>query len=201
MKYPLGIQSFANLIEDGYIYIDKTALVYQLIEQGKWFFLSRPRRFGKSLLVSTFEALFEGKKELFTNLAISNTEYAFEKHPILKFEFSQTEIKNGSDFRQYIAKVTDKVASEYGITLAEERDDFKLIDLIQILAQKHNANVVLLVDEYDKPILNTLESPELAGIKSAMNAFYAAIKSLDEYLKFVFITGVSKFAKVRVFRA
>lgn len=199
MKYPLGIQSFSNLIEDGYIYIDKTALLYQLIEQGKWFFLSRPRRFGKSLLLSTFEALFEGKKELFASLAISNTDYAFEKHPILKFEFSQTEIKNGTDFREYVAKVTEKVASEYDIKLTAERYDFKLIDLVRLLAQKQKASVVLLVDEYDKPILNTLESPELAEVKSAMNSFYAAIKSLDEYLKFVMITGVSKFAKVSVF--
>lgn len=199
MRFPLGIQSFQEIIDGGYIYIDKTANIKQLIDQGKWYFLSRPRRFGKSLLVSTIQALFEAKEPLFKGLAITQSDYAFEKHPILKFDFSQAEIRNSDDFRLYAEKVIDQTAAHYGVTLSGDRYDFKLVDLVRMLAQKEGKKVVLLVDEYDKPILNTLESPELADIRGVMGTFYAAIKSLDDFLKFVLITGVSKFAKVSVF--
>ncbi|PCK01682.1 MAG: hypothetical protein COA42_22945, partial [Alteromonadaceae bacterium] len=132
-------------------------------------------------------------------LDIAKGDFPFTHHPIIKFEFAQSEIRNADDLRAYINKTLDDTAAEYGISLNHQRYDFKLVELVKALKRKQGENVVLLVDEYDKPILNTLETPELADVKIAMNVFYASIKSLDDYLRFVFITGVSKFAKVSVF--
>ncbi|PCK09602.1 MAG: AAA family ATPase [Alteromonadaceae bacterium] len=199
MKYPIGIQTFSEIIEEGYVYIDKTADIHQLISQGKWYFLSRPRRFGKSLLISTLEAIFQGRKALFEGLDIADTDYAFDAHPVVKLEFTKAEITNAESLRSFISEQAVSLAAVHQITLTATRYERQFDELITLLHQKTGKKVVLLIDEYDKPILNTLETGELAEVKNTTNAFYAVVKALDEHLRFVFVTGVSKFSKVSAF--
>lgn len=199
MRYPLGIQTFSEIREENYLYVDKTRLIFELVTTGKVYFLSRPRRFGKSLLVSTLEALFSGQKALFENLAIADTDYDFAAYPVIKLEFSQDEFPTGESLRAYIDSAIDDVAQRYGIELVKQTYSQKFAELIKKLHQLKQQKVVILVDEYDKPILNHFTGSELPEIKKVMAAFYGVLKPLDEHLKFVFITGVSKFAKVSVF--
>ncbi|MCJ8270948.1 MAG: AAA family ATPase, partial [Psychrosphaera sp.] len=198
-KYPLGIQTFAKIIQDDLLYIDKTAIIGQLIQQGSVYFLSRPRRFGKSLLISTLESLFSGQKSLFDGLAISQTDYDFATYPVVKMEFSSDEFNSAESLREYIDDAVMDIAQEYGVTLSKKTYNKRFAELVIKLHQKTGKKVVLLIDEYDKPILNNLKKAPLAEIRDVVGAFYSAAKSLDEHLQFVFITGVSKFAKVSVF--
>lgn len=199
MKYPLGIQTFSEIREENYVYLDKTAIIYDLIQAGKVYFLSRPRRFGKSLLVSTFEALFSGKTELFDGLAIAATDYGFCRYPVIKLEFAKDEFASADNLRGYIDNAINQIAIQYKLQLSSNTYNQRFDELVVKMHQQSGQKVVLLIDEYDKPILNNLNKPVLAEIKQVMNAFYSVAKSLDEHLKFVFITGVSKFAKVSVF--
>ncbi len=199
MKYPIGIQTFSEIIEQDYVYVDKTALIHQLITQGKWYFLSRPRRFGKSVLVSTLAALFCGKKSLFDELLISTTDYPFVQHPVIKLEFTKAKILNATSFEAFISEQVMTLADQHQIPLTSERFERQFDQLITGLHVQTGQKVVLLVDEYDKPLLNTLETDQLAEVKTSMNAFYGVVKALDEHLHFIFITGVSKFSKVSVF--
>jgi len=199
MKYPLGVQTFSKLIRQNYVYVDKTALIYTLVEEGEWYFLSRPRRFGKSVLVSTLEALFRGKKALFENLSISSTGYAFDEHPVIKLEFTRAKILNATTFEAFISEQVITLAEQHQIALTTEHFERQFDQLVTGLHRQTGKKVVLLVDEYDKPLLNTLETDQLADVKTSMNAFYGVVKALDEHLRFVFITGVSKFSKVSVF--
>jgi hypothetical protein len=199
MKYPLGIQTFSEIREENYLYVDKTAIIHELITTGKIYFLSRPRRFGKSLLISTLEAVFQGRTALFDGLAISDTDYDFATYPVLKFEFSQDEFLTADSLRGYILSDVNRFALEYDIELIEQTFSQRFAELLRKLHAKTGKKVVLLVDEYDKPILNNLKQPVLAEIKRVMNAFYSVFKPRDEHIKFVLITGVSKFAKVSVF--
>ncbi|MFT4927030.1 MAG: hypothetical protein ACI8WB_003130 [Phenylobacterium sp.] len=199
MKYPLGIQTFSKIIEGKMLYIDKTAILYDLLQQGSVYFLSRPRRFGKSLLITTLEALFSGQKALFNGLAIADTDYDFTAYPVIKMEFTKVQVQQADDFKKYIIAVTNKYAEQYDIQLDLNSYEMRFDELVSKLHKKSGKNVVLLIDEYDKPILSNLNKPALADVKEVMNAFYSVVKSLDESLQFVFITGVSKFAKVSVF--
>jgi hypothetical protein len=198
-KYPLGIQTFSEIREENYLYVDKTALIYDLVQSGKVYFLSRPRRFGKSLLVSTFEALFSGQKALFDGLAIAETDYDFAVYPVIILEFSRVDVSQADDLKNFIINATNQHARAYDISLEIDSYEQRFEELVSKLHQKTGQKVVFLVDEYDKPILSNLSSPELGSIKHTMNAFYSMVKSLDKYMKFIFITGVSKFAKVSVF--
>ena len=198
LKYPLGIQTFSEIREENYVYVDKTAIIYELITTGKIYFLSRPRRFGKSLLVSTLEALFKGQKALFDGLAIANTDYDFDAYPVVKLEFSKDEFTSADSLRHYIHTAINRIANDHHIQLIEDTYVAKFDELVVKLHQKYEKKVVLLIDEYDKPILNNLNKPYLSEIKQVISTFYGVIKPLDEHLKFVFITGVSKFAKVSV---
>lgn len=199
IKYPLGIQTFSKIRDGNYLYVDKTDLIYELIAQGSIYFLSRPRRFGKSLLISTLEALFKGQKQLFDGLAIADTDYDFEVYPVLKFEFSNVQVTNEDDLREYIVNTVNYFAKQYDIELTIDSYEQRFAELVRELHAKSAKRVVLLVDEYDKPILDNLFTQELKAIRSAIAGFYAVAKQLDEHLKFIFITGVSKFAKVSVF--
>ena len=199
MKYPIGIQTFSEIIEQDYVYVDKTALIHQLITQGKWYFLSRPRRFGKSVLVSTLAALFRGEKALFDELLISNTDYPFAQHPVIKLEFTKAKILNATSFEAFISEQITTLADQHQIPLTSECFERQFDQLVTGLHLQTGQKVVLLVDEYDKPLLNTLETDQLADVKTSMNAFYGVVKALDEHLHFIFITGVSKFSKVSVF--
>lgn len=199
MKYPLGIQTFSEIREEDYLYIDKTPLLYNLITSGKVYFLSRPRRFGKSLLISTLESIFNGDKSLFNGLYIATTEYDFAQYPVLTIEFSKEEFANANNLRQFISTVLNDYANNFDITLTTDTYALQFNELVTKLQQKTGKKVVLLIDEYDKPILNNLNKDTLPEIKEVIGTFYAIAKALDKYLKFTFITGVSKFAKVSVF--
>lgn len=199
MKYPLGIQTFSEIREENYLYVDKTALIHDLITTGKIYFLSRPRRFGKSLLISTFEALFLGQKELFEGLAIAETDYDFATYPVILVEFSKVRVTKADDVENYIINCTNKYAKQYGIELEISSYEQRFDELVTKIQEKVGRKVVLLVDEYDKPILDNLLNETLSQIKSVISGFYTVVKSLDRSLRFIFITGVSKFAKVSVF--
>ena len=199
LKYPLGIQTFSEIREEHYVYVDKTALIHDLVTTGKVYFLSRPRRFGKSLLISTLEALFLGRKDLFKGLAIADTDYDFAAYPVVKLEFSKDEFITADSLRDYITAEITRIAKDHQIELSNGSYTQRFDELVVKLHQKNQQKVVLLIDEYDKPILNNFNKPVLAEIKQVIAAFYGVIKPLDEHIKFVFITGVSKFAKVSVF--
>lgn len=199
MKYPLGIQTFSEIREEDYLYIDKTQQLLDLITNGKIYFLSRPRRFGKSLLISTLESIFNGDKSLFNGLAIGNSDYDFAQFPVLTIEFSKEEFTDADNLRHFISTVLNDYAQSFDITLTTDTFALQFNELVTKLQQKTGQKVVLLIDEYDKPILNNLNKDTLTEIKDVIGTFYAIAKALDKYLKFTFITGVSKFAKVSVF--
>jgi hypothetical protein len=199
MKYPLGIQTFSKIIEDKLLYIDKTAIIYDLLDQGSVYFFSRPRRFGKSLLLSTLESVFLGRRDLFEGLDITKTDYDFAVYPVIKMEFTRVVVRRVEDLEDYIINTANQYAKAHDIELEVDSFEQRFAELVIKLQQKYQQKVVLLIDEYDKPILSHLNKPSLMGIKEVINGFYGSVKSLDEHLRFVFITGVSKFAKVSVF--
>ena len=203
MKYPIGIQSFDQIIEDGYVYVDKTDLVYKLTQEGKTYFLSRPRRFGKSLLVSTLKNYFLGRNELFKGLAIDKLEKEWNVYPVFHVDF------NGSDFTQegVLEKRLNGYVSDwekkYGID--SQNNDLDLGGrFIKVLEAAHNQagrRAVVLVDEYDKPILDVLDLNQQLEDRhrNVLKAFYSVFKGADEHLQFVLLTGVTKFSQVSVF--
>lgn len=199
-KLPLGHQTFSNLIEEGCIYVDKTKEIHGLLENpGKYIFLSRPRRFGKSLLVSTLSELFSGNRELFKGLWIYD-KIEWKKYPVIHIDFSGMLYKSRQDVIKTIDYHIDENIQRYGVTLPVKTTDcFKRFrELIKTLGGKKD--VVILVDEYDKPIIDNVGNLELAKeAREILAAFYSVLKSTDEYIKFAFITGVSKFSKVSVF--
>ena len=200
MKYPIGIQSFEKIRREGYAYVDKTRFVYKLADEGSYYFLSRPRRFGKSLFLSTLEAYFEGKKELFEGLAIYDMEKEWKRYPIFHIDL------NTANFREedsLYAILNDSVAAweeKYGTRESETTLALRFKGVIARAAEKEGRGVVVLIDEYDKPILQTLRDRELQDRHRAMlKAFYSVLKTQDRYIRFAFITGVTKFGKVSVF--
>ncbi len=195
-KLGIGIQSFSKLIIEGFLYVDKTQLIYQLVTSAGYFFLSRPRRFGKSLLISTLKELFSGNRELFRDTWIYN-KMDWPAHPVIHIDFSQIQYRElglETALRRYL----DQLAREMGLNLENPAYSGKLVDMVKELSQK--AKVVLLIDEYDKPIIDYLTDIEQAETnRDILKNFYSGIKGLDDYLRFVFVTGVSKFSKVSIF--
>lgn len=196
---PLGLQTFADLISGGYVYVDKTGAIRELLRPPKgMYFLSRPRRFGKSLLVTTLKAIFEAKRELFEGLAIDGSDYAWQEHPVIHLDMSGKVIENKADLIVHLQNQTERSARAYGLSLEAEGYEDRLGELIEKLSERNR--VAILIDEYDKPILDNITEPEpRQQIKDALSGFYGVIKPHDEYLRFVFLTGVSKFTKVSVF--
>lgn len=200
MKYPLGIQSFESIREDGCLYVDKTDLVYQLVMSGKYYFLSRPRRFGKSLLISTLEAYFNGRKELFEGLAIANKEKEWKEYPVLKLSLNVDDYQSVQVLVNVLNNALDFWCDQYSLTVDGESPSLRFKNLISALHKNTGRKVVVLVDEYDKPLLQTMEDKDLqAQIRNQLKAFYGILKPLDEYIQFGFFTGVTKFSKVSVF--
>ena len=199
-KLPIGIQTFEDLIRFDYLYIDKTKSIYELIAAAKGaFFLSRPRRFGKTLLISTLESIFSGKKELFKNLWIYNQEYNWKKYPIIKISFSGKLYEDKNSLKTYIKEIILEIAQDYDIQLNIDKDfDLLFRELIRKLSEIER--VVILIDEYDTPILDCIHQPDLAKAnRDILKVFYTVIKDADSYLRFAFLTGVSKFSKISVF--
>ena len=200
MKHlPLGVQTFENLITGGCIYVDKTGLIRELLRHPQgMYFLSRPRRFGKSLLLTTLKAIFEGKRELFEGLAIAGSDYEWQEHPVIHIDMSGKVIESKDDLLVHLRNQTEHTARLYGIALAQQSYEDRFAELIEKLSERNR--VAILIDEYDKPILDNLTEPEpCRKIKEALSGFYGVIKPRDKYLRFVLLTGVTKFSKVSVF--
>lgn len=200
MKYPIGIQDFEDLQRNGYAYVDKTKFVYKLADEGKYYFLSRPRRFGKSLFLSTLEAYFQGKKELFEGLAIYDLETEWKKYPIFHIDLNTANFREKDSLYTVLNDYLTTWESKYGARESEATLALRFKGVIARAAEKEGCGVVILIDEYDKPILQTLRAPELqAEHRAQLKAFYSVLKTQDRYIKFAFLTGVTKFGKVSVF--
>ena len=200
MKYPIGIQDFEKLRTNGYSYVDKSRFVYKLATEGEYYFLSRPRRFGKSLFLSTLEAYFQGKKELFKGLAIYDLETEWKKYPIFHIDLNTANFREKDSLYTVLNDYLTTWESKYGARESEATLALRFKGVIARAAEKEGCGVVILIDEYDKPILQTLRAPELqAEHRAQLKAFYSVLKTQDRYIKFAFLTGVTKFGKVSVF--
>ena len=211
MKYPIGIQSFDRLREDGFVYVDKTALVYSLVQEGAIYFLSRPRRFGKSLLISTLACYFQGRKELFEGLAIANLEKDWLEYPIFRVDFNGGNYTREGELEKTIETYIAKWEIEYGKDTLETTTGDRFKGVLQRAYQKTGKRAVVLIDEYDKPILDVLDTGASTcnqegerqlledHHREILKSFYSTFKGADEYLKFVLLTGVTKFSQVSVF--
>ena len=200
MKYPIGIQNFEDLRRNGYKYVDKTNFVYKLADEGKYYFLSRPRRFGKSLFLSTLEAYFQGKKELFKGLAIYDLETEWKNYPIFHIDLNTANFREKDSLYTVLNDYLTGWEEKYGTRESEVTLPLRFKGVIARAAEKEGRGVVILIDEYDKPILQTLQAPELqAEHRAQLKAFYSVLKTQDRYIKFAFLTGVTKFGKVSVF--
>ena len=200
-KLPIGIQNFAKLREEDCYYVDKTPFACRLAEEGSYYFLSRPRRFGKSLFVDTLKELFEGNKALFKGLHAEEHWDWSKKHPVLRFSFGEGVEDSHASLAANIQEQLENTADRLGVRETSTREgSLSLARVVRAAHEKFGQRVVILVDEYDKPILDYIEQPELAGqMRDTLSLFYSAIKELDPYLKFVLLTGVSKFSKVNLF--
>lgn len=200
MKYPIGIQDFEKLRTNGYSYVDKSRFVYKLATEGEYYFLSRPRRFGKSLFLSTLEAYFQGKKELFEGLAIYDLETDWKKYPIFHIDLNTANFREKDSLYTVLNDYLTTWESKYGARESEATLALRFKGVIARAAEKEGCGVVILIDEYDKPILQTMRDPELqAEHRAQLKAFYSVLKTQDRYIKFAFLTGVTKFGKVSVF--
>jgi hypothetical protein len=198
-KLPIGIQSFRKLIEQGFLYVDKTNKIPTLIEKTNYAFLSRPRRFGKSLLISTLEEFFLGERELFKGLAIYNYP-KWQKHPVIRLDFSDMELSTLANFSESLMDRFAEIAKDEELDIQSNIPSNYFSHLIKELYKKYNKGVVILVDEYDKPLTDHLYETEKAeSIRDFLQSVFTRIKASDKYIRFVFITGVSKFSKVSLF--
>lgn len=198
--YPIGIQNFESLREDGYIYVDKTELIYQLVKTGRYYFLSRPRRFGKSLLISTLEAYFLGKKELFKDLAIEKLEKDWLEYPVLHLDLNAEKFDSPERLDALLSNQLTQWEEIYGHGPDETTLSLRFKGVIRRAAKQTGQRVVILIDEYDKPMLQALENDELQEkFRDTLMAFYGVMKSMDGDIKFAFLTGVTKFGKVSAF--
>ena len=210
-KYPVGIQSFENIRRGGYVYVDKTQLVYKMITEGCPYFLSRPRRFGKSLLVSTLQAVFEGRRELFEEITldggtvqprlfIATTGWKWEKHPVLRFDFSKCEEYTADGLKMQIDNTLSQYEKKYGLTPYVDERSIRLENIILAAHEQTGRGVVILVDEYDTVMLHNLENlAKGREVRECVLGTFGQLKALDEHLQFVFFTGISKFSQMGIF--
>ena len=200
MKYPLGIQNFEGLRTDGYLYMDKTAMVYDIVKNGKYYFLSRPRRFGKSLLISTLEAYFQGKRELFKGLAIDQLEQEWKRYPVLHLDLNAEKYTTPEALDHILNSVLVDWENLYGKGDGETTLASRFKGIIRRAYEQTGQKVVILVDEYDKPLLQAFGNNKLQDdYRATLKAFYGVEKSMDGCIQFAFFTGVTKFSKVSVF--
>ena len=199
-KLPIGIQTFEEIRNGGYLYVDKTALVYQIANVGKPYFLSRPRRFGKSLLLSTFEAYFQGRKDLFRGLAIEKLETEWTQYPVLHLDLNAEKYDSKEALERMLSRNLSLWEESWGADAAEISISSRFAGVLRRACEQTGKQVVVLIDEYDKPLLQALlDEPLLEEYRRILKAFYGVLKSADCYLRFVFLTGVTKFAQVSVF--
>ena len=199
-KMPIGKQDFEMLRKDGYAYVDKTRFVYQLVNTGCYYFLSRPRRFGKSLLLSTFKAYFEGKKEVFEGLDIMQLEKDWTVRPVLFLDLNTEKYDAPEVLENRLNLFLSQLEAQYGSDANERSFGTRFEGVIRRAAEQTGHRVAILVDEYDKPMLQAIGKPELQeAYRNTLKGFYGALKSMDAYIKFAMLTGVTKFGKVSVF--
>ena len=210
MKYPIGIQNFNQIREDGYVYVDKTALIYDLVSKGKIYFLSRPRRFGKSLLLSTLKAYFQGRKELFCSLAIDSLEKEWVEYPVFHIDFNGTNFTEGDALTRKIEGIIARWEGEYGKDSVNLSIGDRFAYVLKQAHKQYGRRAVVLIDEYDKPILDVLDTNYTMDVdgerrtleevnREILKGFYSVFKAADEDLQFVLLTGVTKFSQVSVF--
>ena len=198
--YPIGIQTFEKIREGDYCYVDKTAQIYQLAQSGQFYFLSRPRRFGKSLLISTLEAYFQGKKDLFTGLALEKLEQEWAEYPILHLDLNAQKYDSPQALEEMLDYALSQWEAKFETSAKEASPSLRFRSVIRKTAEQYGRNVVVLIDEYDKPLLQALENEELlASYRQQLKAFYGVLKSEDAHIRFALLTGVTKFSKVSVF--
>ncbi len=200
MRYPIGIQGFKKLREFGYVYVDKTARMYELTSTGSCYFLSRPRRFGKSLLVSTMRAYFEGRKDLFKGLAIEQLEKEWKEYPVLYLDLNTGKYDTLDNLERNLKDTFDEWDEIYGVSTVGKPFETRFKNIVRRAYEKKGEKVVILVDEYDKPILTAIDDEELQEkFRQTLKSIYSVLKTQDEYIRFAFLTGVSKFSRLSVF--
>ena len=200
MKYPIGIQNFQSLRQDSYFYIDKTEMIFQLVKTGRYYFLSRPRRFGKSLLVSTLEAYFEGKRELFQGLAMERLEQEWVTYPVLHLDLNIDKYDTPESVDRMLNNSLAEWEQLYGSSPSEVTPALRFAGVVRRAYEKTGNRVAILVDEYDKPLLNAIgNKPLQESFRNSLKPFYGVLKTMDRYIKFALLTGVTEFGKVSVF--
>ena len=200
-QYPIGIQTFEEIRRLDNLYIDKTEYIYRMTHTaGKYFFLSRPRRFGKSLLVSTFRSYFEGKKELFQGLAIEGLEQEWQNYPVLHFDMSGGKHLEKEALERYLLFILEDNEKRFGIKCDSQDANVRMINLIQTVYEQTGKQVVVLIDEYDAPLLDVAHKEEsLSVLRNVMRNFYSPLKNSEPMLRFVFMTGITKFSQLSIF--
>lgn len=200
MIYPIGIQNFEKIRTEDFLYVDKTAEIYKLAKEGRYYFLSRPRRFGKSLLVSTMEAYFSGRKELFSGLAVEKMETEWKQHPVLHLDLSGVSYTDESVLERVLSDKLAKWEALYGAVNTSDILGLRFKEVIEAAYNKTGNQVAILIDEYDKPIIDNLgNEPTLSRLRSTLQGFYSVMKSMDARIRFGFLTGVTKIGKMSVF--
>ena len=199
--YPIGIQTFERIRKEDKFYVDKTEYIYRMTHtDGTYFFLSRPRRFGKSLLVSTFHSYFEGKKELFEGLAIEKLEKEWNEYPVLHFDLSKGKHMEKAQLEEYLGYLLEDYEQKYGIENHRNGNNNRFNDLIEVVYRKTGKQVVVLIDEYDAPLLDVAhEKEKLDVLRNTMRNFYSPLKGNESMLRFVFLTGITKFSQLSIF--
>lgn len=199
-KLPIGIQNFEKLRTEGYQYVDKTAVMYDLVSSGCYYFLSRPRRFGKSLLMSTLDAFFHGKKDLFHGLAVEKLEKNWLEYPVFHLDLNTRNYQDEEALTSELNKHLEYWEKEYGDKFKDRAIEERFTQVIRLAHEKTGRKVVILVDEYDKPILQAIGNEELQNrYRAVLKGFCGALKSMDGSIKFALLTGATKFGKVSVF--
>lgn len=200
MKYPIGIQDFEKIRKEGFVYVDKTAILYHLANEGLYYILSRPRRFGKSLFLSTLRYYFEGRRDLFEGLAVAALEKDWEAFPVLYLDLNARDYVDEHSLQAELNRHLEAWEKTYGDEFRERATEERFLQVIKKVYEQTGKRVVILVDEYDKPLLQTIDNPDVQNrIRRKLKPFYGVLKTMDKYIRFAFLTGVTKFGKVSVF--